>query len=273
VRGLAEALGGQASLHARPRVVVLRRGTSDEALFCVYGVALYQHVARSLPEHLTVYGVFIPTETEIFEQEKLQKGDFSFPGVAELARQYVSIMTEVQPEGPYRVMGISFGGLVAYEIARQLRALGQEVVFLGLLDALLPGSIQESGFRRWGRQLKTFVADVDGRQVVLRALRAKVGRVSSAPFSERQLTWLRDRVHDQQIAHYAKELPDYPGDAVIVRATDHSEYGTAVVDAGAGWRERIRGSVAEYDVPGRHLEIVEPPSSDILAKMLSAHLA
>src|SRR4029077_3089557 len=44
-------------------------------------------------------------------------------------------LTAFQPDGPYFLGGYSFGGLVAYEMAQQLSARGQQVAFLGLIDA------------------------------------------------------------------------------------------------------------------------------------------
>ena len=43
-----------------------------------------------------------------------------------------------QPSGPYRLLGYSFAGIVAYDVAQQLRDAGEEVRFLALVDAMLP---------------------------------------------------------------------------------------------------------------------------------------
>lgn len=58
--------------------------------------------------------------------------------VEELARQHVARIQRIQPFGPYRLAGFSFGGLVALEMARQLRAAGETVELLFLLDPMLP---------------------------------------------------------------------------------------------------------------------------------------
>ncbi|MTH77816.1 type I polyketide synthase [Paracoccus aestuariivivens] len=57
---------------------------------------------------------------------------------AEAARDYIAELREIQPEGPYLIGGFSGGGLTAYEMARQLRASGQEVAMLVMLDTPLP---------------------------------------------------------------------------------------------------------------------------------------
>src|SRR5690606_29340174 len=55
------------------------------------------------------------------------------------ASAYVAALRAAQPEGPYMLGGWSFGGLVAYEMARQLSAAGHEVALLALFDSWAPG--------------------------------------------------------------------------------------------------------------------------------------
>jgi surfactin synthase thioesterase subunit len=62
----------------------------------------------------------------------------SGPTIPEMAAHYVTRMREVQPAGPYRLLGSSFGGLVVFELALQLERMGEEVEFLGLIDTEPP---------------------------------------------------------------------------------------------------------------------------------------
>ena len=57
------------------------------------------------------------------------------------ARRYVDELRRIQREGPYQLIGYSFGGVVAYEMARQLLGSGERVSFLGLLDTPAPGYV------------------------------------------------------------------------------------------------------------------------------------
>src|SRR6185503_9929575 len=54
--------------------------------------------------------------------------------VEEMAKTYVQKMRTVQPRGPYALVGYSFGGLIAFEIAQQLVAAGEKIEMLCLLD-------------------------------------------------------------------------------------------------------------------------------------------
>ena len=63
--------------------------------------------------------------------------------VEDIAAYYVQAIRIQQPEGPYRVVGHSFGGIVAFEVAQQLVASGGQVSFVGLLDTLERQYMQE----------------------------------------------------------------------------------------------------------------------------------
>ncbi len=58
--------------------------------------------------------------------------------IEEAARDYIAELKQVQPDGPYQLGGFSGGGIIAFEMAQQLRALGDEVALVALLDTPLP---------------------------------------------------------------------------------------------------------------------------------------
>lgn len=68
-----------------------------------------------------------------------------FPSIEAMAERYVTEIRQQHPEGPYVLGGASFGGILAFEMARQLTEAGQEVSRLYLVDALLPGTGAWSG--------------------------------------------------------------------------------------------------------------------------------
>ncbi|MCW3466421.1 SDR family NAD(P)-dependent oxidoreductase [Chitinophaga nivalis] len=61
---------------------------------------------------------------------------FPLVGLQAMATYYVQIIQTVQPEGPYDIGGYSMGGILAYEITRQLQDLGQTVDSVTMLDAI-----------------------------------------------------------------------------------------------------------------------------------------
>ncbi len=67
----------------------------------------------------------------------LIRGETPHLSVAEMADYQVAVIRGVQPHGPYRLAGYSFGGLVALEVARRLQESGETVDFLGLIEPTL----------------------------------------------------------------------------------------------------------------------------------------
>jgi enterobactin synthetase component F len=111
-------------------VLPLRIAHHARPLFCIHpAVGLgwaYTGLLRYLDDKLPVYAL----------QSTGLRGHATLPGnVAQMAADYLAQIRRIQPEGPYRLLGWSLGGLIAHEIAAQLQSHGQQVEFLALLDA------------------------------------------------------------------------------------------------------------------------------------------
>jgi thioesterase domain-containing protein len=117
------------------RVVVVQAGGSKRPFFFLhgdwYGGGFYcLNLARSLDPDQPFYML------EPYEFDR--RG--TPPAFEEMAAAHVEALRAFQPEGPYLLGGFCNGGLVAYEMARQLHAQGQMVDLLVLIDPALPGS-------------------------------------------------------------------------------------------------------------------------------------
>ena len=124
-----ETRRGPAALPDRGVLVPLQAGAPGRRpLFCVHSVGgevvSYRELARHLGPGQPVYG--------------LQSPDPPLRDVREMAARYVAALHEVQPAGPYRIAGWSMGGVVAYEMARQLEAEGEKTEVLAVIDAASP---------------------------------------------------------------------------------------------------------------------------------------
>jgi thioesterase domain-containing protein len=86
-------------------------------------------LTKAIGPDQTIYG---------FEASGLSPGEPIARSLAEMAGVYVREMIGVQPTGPYHLLGWSFGGALAFEIARQLYEGGHEVGFVGFMDAVAP---------------------------------------------------------------------------------------------------------------------------------------
>jgi acetoacetyl-CoA synthetase len=112
-----------------PLLVLLKPGTSDRPLFVVHGmygdVLMLRTLAMRLRTDRPVYGV---------RARGLDRRAEVQTTVEEMAEDYVRQVRLVQPTGPYALAGHSFGGLVAFEMARVLAVAGQTVDSLTLID-------------------------------------------------------------------------------------------------------------------------------------------
>ncbi len=103
----------------------------SESGFIVFGMPpvsgsslVYQPLAKQLENSAQFYGLQLP---DLYT-------DITTTSIEGLASFYISIIKRIQPAGPYRLLGWSSGGTVAYEIGRQFEKAGDNVAFLGILD-------------------------------------------------------------------------------------------------------------------------------------------
>ncbi|GAA1510309.1 hypothetical protein GCM10009677_49090 [Sphaerisporangium rubeum] len=131
VDDLAQALGSTAVAkprHTSSQIITLRPGPSNRSLYLVHplgGELLgYRELAQASTAPLRLLGVGWTGEPPVFGST-----------LAEIARTHVEQLRTIEPDGPYRLGGWSFGGVLAFEMAQQLTAAGSTVDFLGLFDA------------------------------------------------------------------------------------------------------------------------------------------
>jgi amino acid adenylation domain-containing protein len=128
VRSLTAALACGALDISDPLLPLQTQG-QQTPLFCVHPIGGSAHgyaaLARALGPNQPVYGI-------------QALGRTPSASLGEMARDYMAAIRRVQSHGPYRLLGHSFGGLVAFEMARQLEAEGERVAILALLDTSIP---------------------------------------------------------------------------------------------------------------------------------------
>lgn len=110
-------------------VVVLRSGGTKAPLWLVHPGVGEVLVFLNLARHITDRPVYA-LRARGFDGEPF------FGSLDEMAATYLAAVKRVQPRGPYAIAGYSFGGTVAFEMAKLLRAepYGDEVPFLGVFD-------------------------------------------------------------------------------------------------------------------------------------------
>lgn len=94
------------------------------------GILFYRQLAERLPQDRPFVAIESP--------ELGHSAEIQVKPIEETAANYIEILRARQPEGPYLLAGYSYGGVVAYEMARQLMEAGESVPFVGLFDTLNP---------------------------------------------------------------------------------------------------------------------------------------
>ncbi|MFD9871288.1 amino acid adenylation domain-containing protein [Streptomyces niveus] len=127
---VAGLLGDEPESDALGVLLPLRAEGGGRPLFCIHPGAgmgwAYAGLTRHLGDSQPVYAL---------QTRALTRPDYRASSVEELAEDYLEQIRRVQPWGPYRLLGWSFGGVVAHAVATRLQAAGEEVELLALMDA------------------------------------------------------------------------------------------------------------------------------------------
>jgi acetoacetyl-CoA synthetase len=183
--------------------------------------------------------------------------------IADIAAAHVADLVEHQPTGPIRLMGYSFGGLVAFEMARRLATLGREVTFLGLLDVIPPRASLTTAERRARRAaylllaLVTSPRSAKGRRAVVNAVRPR-----------RRPTDGAQPQGSPQAAYQAHSWGRYGGPVIYFRVSRRIPVLTHLLVA---WR-RVAPAMTVINCPGGHHEMLRRDNAPFLAAKLSAAL-
>jgi thioesterase domain-containing protein/acyl carrier protein len=240
-------------------VAIQPRG-SRPPFFCVHGIGGmimgFRVLAHHLGEEQPVYGL------------QAQGVDGTRPVLArveEMAGHYLREIRTVQPLGPYYLGGLCFGGWVAYEMAQQLRAQGEEVGFLGLFDSYTTNWSKSSLvlrlFRLPPRQSFSFVYHRAGRY--LREARIDIETL----FLPRHLKQVRQALHAASDGYVPKP---YLGKITCFRPSQKSVRDSN--DPDGGWSELAGGELQIHDVPGDHNTFLFEPHVSVFARHLKVDL-
>jgi len=268
VRALAAQARGTTS--GAPRPIPLSETRDKPALYLLLGAHQYRPLARRLEGHYSVYGVYAASEFMILES--LDKA----PTVLDLAKEYIEIIRRHQPTGPYRIGGNSFGGIVAYEVAQQLRASGEEVAFVGLIDAILP----ERGMGRRIGQFKRLLG-LTFRDMARIAAQRMQWRVAPLLGSRRKSEFARYETHEKlapmdalrQEAYtraaerYVPQIRPFAGNIELVVAGRRLAKDPLGSPDCGGWRRHI-STLKIHVVDSEHLELVDEPNVARVAEIL-----
>jgi amino acid adenylation domain-containing protein len=275
-REIAKALGYLDVLPGRPVLVPLtpqKLGAPDRPpLFCIHPVGgevvAYRDLARRLGPAQPVYG--------------LQSPDPPLEDLRRMAARYLEALREVQPEGPYRLAGWSMGGVVAYEMARQLTERGAErgaqVDLLVLIDAAPPDRWAVEPEPNEVERVALFAADLarlhgvgipdvdlsgldeEGALALVLDLGRQAGLLPpTVELAEFRRLFERFRANRRSLTTYEPQpLSGEIGEAVLFRAAS---------SAAADWSPWLKLNLQVFDLPGDHYTLLRED-----AETLADHL-
>ncbi|MHC3475015.1 amino acid adenylation domain-containing protein [Streptomyces sp. 7R007] len=223
-------------------VLPIRTEGSQPPFFCVHpagGMSWgYMPLARIVPDDRPLYGLQDPG---------LVPGGALPTSVGEMAAVYARHIRAIQPTGPYHVLGWSFGGTVAHEMAAQLRAAGHETVLV-VMDTY-PRHVDEAG----GGEL---IDDGDDPEAeALEQARAARDRVLPGLEDDEVEVVARVLANNQRIL-VSHEFPTIDGDMLLITSTVGKPEGAAPLDA---WRPYVRGQIMDIRMACTHPEMMTPP--------------
>ena len=133
IEQLAAQLGDTSAATPKKKfssIVPIQPKGSKPPFFCIHGmggnIVEYSHLARYLNPDQPFYGI---------QARGLDGEDTPLSRIEDCATHYITELRAVQPEGPYYLGGSSLGGLIGYEMARQLHVLGERVALLAFFDS------------------------------------------------------------------------------------------------------------------------------------------
>jgi amino acid adenylation domain-containing protein len=272
IEHLAKALGVEIRIEGRAPLVVVQEGGSRRPFFYLHGEwnggGLY---SRELARHQGPEQPFYLLEPYKFEGLAVP------PTFEEVAAAHLETMRRMQPEGPYFLSGYCNGGLLSYEIARQMHAQGLEVGLVLLMDPDFPArhGLVRNVIRRLGNVLrmdqeqqfvwflclqhvyrylrfahyrrsintellKSFKQSKAGRMPLILKLQALLPKVETL-----RQDW--SNIYDWLVSNYTPDL--YPGKLTFFWTSEEPERSD-------GWHNIVQAKPGEVEIyinPGNHI--------------------
>jgi arthrofactin-type cyclic lipopeptide synthetase C len=275
-------------------VITVRGAGSQPPLFLV-------HEFSGMDVYFPALGQHLPGDYPIYGLPGIALGEPHLNTLEGLAARLVGLIRGLQPHGPYRIAGWSFGGVLAYEVAMQLLGLDEPVAFLGLIDSYVP-RMTDQGKSRWSGadalkrhlllQCTAYWKNQGGVNELasLEQLEAGIGQLDFAGLLQRcrdqgllyaqmaeaadtdLLNFIEREVgHGHALAHYSLFPLPVPVHLFSAqeRPTELSRRSPSL-----GWSDALApGQLRQVEVPGDHQSMMQVPHIQALGRALNEALA
>ncbi|MFK0019135.1 amino acid adenylation domain-containing protein [Streptomyces sp. NPDC090798] len=278
VAGLSAAVGTDEKSDAgteglRP-LLKLRAQGSGAPLFCIHpggGMAwCYVGLLRHLPKDIPVYGL---------QARGLTGREPVAADMAELVEDYLAQIRRIQPEGPYRLLGWSFGGNVAHMMAARLRRAGERVSLLAVLDSSHGGArsaprspSQRDTLKLAFDGLPAFDAEPGTGPIPAERVRQILREADSplAGIGARTVEAITATTTNNIRISDAGRPEHFDGDLLFFEATDAAGRSSGLADV---WRPYTGGTITRIQVEAEHLRLMTPAALERIGPIAARHLA
>jgi amino acid adenylation domain-containing protein len=258
-QALLTIMAGRKGDRPRPNslmVAMQNQGSKPPFFFCANA---YEEAA-GLRDYLGNKQPFYLMESGYFTLESNSRQ------IKALAAHHLEDILTVQPQAPYQLGGYSTGGLIAWEIAQQLRAMGKEVALLAIIDTDGSHPIYQN-YQQVNYTLRTNWDKISQLQVTDKFNYLKARIEEKTRFSPEQYT------ADPYV------IQPYPGGVALFLATetDHRFFLSHKIKfwlcPRSGWHQKIAPQLKIERVPGDHFNMLDAPNVQILGAKLKQYLA
>jgi thioesterase domain-containing protein/acyl carrier protein len=257
-------------------VVLLRPSENNSPLFCVHPLGGnlfdYHTLSKILDIHRPIYGLQ-PRGID-GKQQPIER-------IEDMASYFIQSIQTIQPQGPYFIVGYSFGGIVAFDIARQLTERGEKVAFLGLVDIRCPVIAEvATPFNEWIDIQLDRLQKLTIREQ-LNYIYEKLFKPKSQAYRDEVVATLSDldlftpelvKVLDCNV-HAAKQYQPqvFAGKATLF----WSEYQDWYIKKypTLGWGDLVADGLEIQRIPGNHTTLMQEPHVRVLAEKLELSIA
>lgn len=272
-------------------IVPIRYGTTFKTIYCVHPVDGELFAYNLLSNYLDPDWAICGIGFGVLYYKMRACGDEN-ASIGYIAEEYVKSILELQPEGPYYLLGYSFGGCLVHEMAHQLREQGREVGLAALLDTRNYHYLSQISWNRrmvvrlrdYARKFKVaphktgILYDRYNRMVPItnwpKYFASEIGRLIRQPSSSevQEPSTVVERITAILTSSKTRHIPGhFKGKITVFRATgckdEEERYYYSKQDV-LGWRGTA-SEIEMIDVPGDHVTMVHEPNVEVLANCIN----
>jgi amino acid adenylation domain-containing protein len=278
VRSIAGILRSNEHKFREPRLIPLKAGNPGSSIiFLDAGVGLCR-LADALDGAPSSYATSVPVPEEVC-QAAIVNDQTKLLGLRDFSKPHTELIQRHVPPGPVVLVGYSFGGFLAFEVAHQLMREGREVKMILLMDTWAASTsftsklkilnfklARESITFRLGRLQRQFLALVGRRPVEIKSA------AEDAKPAVGDVPWpVLEKVF--RFARRNYQLHPLATRGVVFRARESSTARLHEYYATLGWGDYFHGGMDVVDCPGDHFTLLKGANLQFLATYIQDKLA